>query len=341
MRISIVLLITICSASIASAQHLGNSQPVKPDSHVMSNPAADGREGGETIEDAFPIDSLPFYDTGATCDNIDDYDETCYTGSMSPDVVYSFASTISGAMSVDLWGSDYDTKVYVYDSAMNVVGCNDDYHPGYVSFIQEVIITAGETYYIVVDGYGGACGNYVLTVLEVAILPPMECPPDAQLEGEPPLVNNYVDNWNGGCNSTPPVFGYIDCQDFCGVGGWYIFQGSNYRDTDWYECTAAGSTITWTVDAESEVVLWQVGVADCNNIELIFGPRYAGPDSPTVVTLNTTPGETVCLFTASNVFSNPGGFPDGMFNYVYLLEGIVGTSATENQTWSYVKSLYR
>ncbi len=336
------ILLVICLVGVSAAADLGNQMPTKSNSHVVNDPGAiDGRNGGETIEEAFPIDSLPYYDTGATCDNIDDYDVMCPYGSMSPDVVYSFLSTITGGMSVDLWGSDYDTKVYVYDSAMNLVACNDDYYPGYVSFIDEVLITAGEIYYIIVDGYGGSCGNFVLAILELVVLPPMECPPGAQLEGEPPLGNNYVDNFNGGCNSTPPVFDYIDCPDFCGVGGWYLFQGSNYRDTDWHEVTAAGTTITWSVDAESEVLLYQIGVADCSNIQLISGPYYAGPNSATVITLATTPGEIVCLFTASSVFANPGGFPDGMFDYVYLLEGIVGTSATENQTWSGVKSLYR
>lgn len=33
-----------------------------------------GREGGETLETAVPIPSLPFVDSGTTCDNADDYD---------------------------------------------------------------------------------------------------------------------------------------------------------------------------------------------------------------------------------------------------------------------------
>ena len=41
-------------------------------------------EGGETIADAVEV-PFPFTDTGATCDNIDDYDEVCpYADSNSP-----------------------------------------------------------------------------------------------------------------------------------------------------------------------------------------------------------------------------------------------------------------
>ncbi len=39
-----------------------------------SAPSALDREGGETLETAVPIPSLPFVDSGATCDNADDYD---------------------------------------------------------------------------------------------------------------------------------------------------------------------------------------------------------------------------------------------------------------------------
>ncbi len=343
MRYLLGILLVICMVGVAAASELGNQMPTKSDSHIYNDPnAPEDRQGGETVADATVMPGLPYNDTGSTVGYIDDYDETCpYTGSTSADVTYSWVSTITGGMSVDLLGSDYDTKLYVYDGAMNLVGCNDDFHPGYVSFIDEVIITAGETYYIIVDGYGGSNGNYVLTVLEIEVLPPMECPAGAQLEGEPPLMDEYVDNYNGGCNSTPPCFSYIDCLDFCGVGGWYLYGGSNYRDTDWHEVTAAGSTITWTVDAESEVLLYQLDASNCPDVVLVDGPWNAGPNSPTVITLNTTPGQIVCLFTASTVFANPGGFPDGMFEYIYALDGIVGTSATEIQTWSGVKSLYR
>ena len=34
----------------------------------------------------------------------------------------------------------------------------------------------------------------------------IECPAGAELEGEPPLMDGYVDSWNGGCNS--PEFDY-------------------------------------------------------------------------------------------------------------------------------------
>jgi hypothetical protein len=42
--------------------------------------ASAGREGGDTIETAVPIASLPFTDTGNTCDFSHDYGEMCPYG---------------------------------------------------------------------------------------------------------------------------------------------------------------------------------------------------------------------------------------------------------------------
>ena len=77
---------------------------------------------GDTVADPFIITgALPFTATGNTCNFINDYDYACpYTGSTSADVVYKWVATAggTGAISVDLCASTYDTKVYVYNSSM-------------------------------------------------------------------------------------------------------------------------------------------------------------------------------------------------------------------------------
>ena len=158
------------TTGLVFAQDLGNQRAAKSDLHVLSNPARDDRDGGETIADAVLFTDLPFNDVGATCDNIDDYDETCpYTGSTSPDVVYSYTHYYDDNLTVDLCGSLYDTKTYVYDSSLNLVACNDDFYFDsicgvYVSYIELLEVTGGETYYFVVDGYGGNVGSFDINV---------------------------------------------------------------------------------------------------------------------------------------------------------------------------------
>ncbi len=137
------------------------------------------RMGGEDIGSAVVIPALPFNDAGNTCSSIDDYDEACpYTGSTSPDVVYSYTPPANDIIDIDLCNSGYDTKVFVYENAWtpgSAYACNDDACPGWRSFIDDLPITAGNTYYIVIDGYGGGCGDYVLDITSNA--PPPPCPP--------------------------------------------------------------------------------------------------------------------------------------------------------------------
>jgi len=130
------------------------------------------RQGGEDIATAFVINSLPFNDTGTTNGYIDDYDEVCpYSGSTSPDVVYVYSPMSDMVVDISLCnGSTYDTKLYVYENLEtpgNPYACNDDACPGYVSELTGLSLVGGNNYYIVVDGYGGDSGDYVIDVTGV------------------------------------------------------------------------------------------------------------------------------------------------------------------------------
>ena len=128
------------------------------------------RQGGETVDDATVIGSLPYNDAGTTVGYVDDYDEVCpYTGSTSPDVVYSYTPTVDVINGfVSLCGdTDYDSKLYIYENTVTPgapFDCVDDVctsalGQSYVSEITDLTFIGGNTYYFVVDGYGGASGN--------------------------------------------------------------------------------------------------------------------------------------------------------------------------------------
>jgi hypothetical protein len=349
MRYVLAFVLVLSMVGAAAAYDLGNALPEKTDVYPdYVNP--DVRQGGDTVGDATVIDAVPYSDVGTTAGYTDDYDEECpYSISTSPDVVYSLTAGEDLALDIDLCGSSYDTKLYVYDSAMNLVACNDDFYfddvcGTYVSKLEGVPMMTGETYFIIIDGYGGDFGDYILEVSpNVPCI--IECPPEGFLEGEPDLVDGYVDDFNGGCNSAEPwpfqdiTFGptYID---FCGVAGWYTFQGSNYRDTDWLTALIGeNGYIEMTADAESATNIYELDVPpDC--AATVLQSMTVGACLPGTMTVFGAPNTMVYLWAGSANFANPGDVIGNMYDYLLSIDGLAGV-ANESSTWSQVKGLYR
>lgn len=358
MRQLIPFLLLILIASAAHAADLGSRfQDTKPRDHILQNPGTpDGRDGGETVNDAIVIPVLPFSDTGNTADNVDDYDVACpYTGSTSPDVVYSYTPIEDLVLSIDLCGSGYDTKVYVLDSSLEMVACNDDFYfsdpecGNYTSAIEQAYVFAGQTWYIVIDGYGGDAGDFQLAIQSFDPSPPceVECPAGSWNEGEPALGPGYIDSFNSGCGDEMGGFPFTfiegDCvynRDFCGTSGWL---GGGSRDTDWFTFinAGAGGLVTWTLDAEQETYGFVLGPTDCADVE-VLDSMLVGPCNPGELTIQGIPGEEVWVWVGPSQFDPPAGFVGHEYSYFAHFEGVFGCDlATEAVSLDKIKTLYR
>jgi hypothetical protein len=358
--VAVIAVLGVAGMAFGADDGLGSRMSApKSDSHVRTNPGTpDGREGGETVQTAVRIASLPFTDHGNTCDNIDDYDYACpYAGSTSPDVVYVYRPSGDMLVRVDLCLSLYDTKVYVYEDAVGTpIACNDDYYfdppcHGYTSYV-DCLMRADHDYYIAVDGYDGDCGDYVIEVAADFAPPPVICPPDGVLEGEPELYDGYTDSWNAGCGSDPPSWNVIynwqtidtDCGWLCGSGGWFLDGGGiQSRDTDWYPVTAAGTSMTMTVWSPHicDILVLNSCYPTCEPAPTVLYSADTSGGSGTL-TWATTPGEQFVLWVGSDVFSPPGGGTLGQFDYLMEVCGqMSGVIAAEHASWGSVKSLYR
>ncbi len=270
-------------------------------------PYGTGRVGGEDIATATAITSLPFNDSDDLCAFLDDYEEACPYSSTSPDAVYSF--TPAADMTIDITlcnGSDYDTKLFVYENAEtpgSPFACNDDACPGYVSELLGLNLTGGNTYYIVIDGYGGDCGTYVIDVTEYQEPDPFDCPAGSITENEP-----CGDDTNGGCNMTPPTFEAINDGDIvCGT----VWADADTRDTDWYEFTLTSTQmVTWKGSAEFDFVIGFVDTADCALASAL--DPYATGIAGDIVEVSTLAGPgTYYLFVSHQEFT---GSPCGTNN---------------------------
>ncbi|MEW6051124.1 MAG: GEVED domain-containing protein [Candidatus Zixiibacteriota bacterium] len=291
----------------------------KPEYHGDENRPNRVAQGGDVIATATVIPGIPYTDAGTTSGYTNDYNEVCpYSGGTAPDVVYSFTPAANVTVDIDLCASGYDTKVYLYAGAYTPgapYACNDDACPGYRSFIDDLNLVGGTTYYIVVDGYGSAFGNYVLTITPVSACV-VTCPPGGIAEGEP-CVTDGADVTNGGCNSSPEVYSTINCGDtICGTA----WASNDFRDTDWYlKSFTNDTTVIWKAVANFPVLLYIVDLTGgCGSATGIISAT--GNPCDTVTVSADLPGGTYAFFVAPRYFDATYICANGPWNYTAWLK---------------------
>jgi len=81
-------------------------------------------------------------------------------------VWYRWTPSISGSVTIDTIGSNFDTLLAVYTGSavdsLTLIASNDDIGGGNLQSRMTFPATAGTTYHIAVDGYGGDTGNITL-----------------------------------------------------------------------------------------------------------------------------------------------------------------------------------
>lgn len=306
-----------------------------PDADVL-------RQGGDTFADAVLIPTQPFTVDGSTAGYTDDYDEACpHEGSTSPDVVYRYTPAEPLLIDIDLLGSSYDTKVYVYGAGMELVACNDDHHPDYSSRIEALPVQPTVKYYIVVDGYGGDFGAYHL---ELVATPPyeVECWPGMEEEGEPPLQDGYTDTHNAGCSGPGGAADVqvLPYQGVCATSGWY----DDTTDHDWYGgMVIPGPYGSFVVrcDAEQATRVTAYLGADCASLTEIGSAVFEESDDQWLE-VGGAPGQEVWLHVQPASPHPPAGFSGHEYLYWVLADFPVEPPLTvQSRTWSAVKALYR
>jgi hypothetical protein len=202
-------------------------------------------------------------------------------------------------------GTDYDSWLDLATTCCGAPFASNDDYCGLQSELHCLQLTAG-TYYLAIEGFSTATGNWSLDVTACEPPPPLECPPGATMENEPLCGDEYVDVTNGGCNSTPNVFQPISCgETICGESGTYLYTGLNYRDTDWFELTITEpSNVTWSVQASFDLLIFTIGAPCPGTIRL---QAQAAPLEVATITDYMTPG-TYYLWVGPSVFT---GIPCG------------------------------
>lgn len=345
------VLLLIVAVTAAASQFPDKPRPAPGPAAAA---AAASRGGGETIETAVAILALPYTGSGTTAGAVDDYDEACpFPDSESPDVVYAYTPPATGPISLDLCHSSYDTKLYVYDETRELVACNDDFHVNegsvcglYSSKIEYVELSGLSTYYIVVDGYDGDAGEYVLDV-DTTALYEMSCPPGIRAEGEPPLQNGTQDLFNGGCSGGPMLFqsiaGGLDGEvRLCVQSGWRLGLDGLDFDTDWLVATVGPEgRLHCEFDADWTTTVYATTSVGCSGLELL-GICVGGRGELGGFDVVEAPGSTVWLYILPSSPTPPTGAMPYQYDIDLTVTGLEPTAAAdEGMSWGGVKSLYR
>ncbi|MBC7834159.1 MAG: hypothetical protein H7Y88_03545 [Phycisphaerales bacterium] len=181
----------------STATTTGQFELTVTDTGTTSNiPVNDSCEGAIAL--TLPVGGSVSAIGATTCATADADLPTCGTTYTAPGIWYTFTGT-GNLVSVGTCGPirDYDTKINVltgFCGGFTCVGGNDDGPTGYcgespvrASFL-EFCTTAGQTYFVLVQGFLGATGNFELTIADgVSCAPPAndECETAAAITCDP------------------------------------------------------------------------------------------------------------------------------------------------------------
>ncbi len=133
------------------------------------------------------------------------------------------------------------------------------------------------------------------------------CPEGAIPEGEPQCYDGYVDNYNGGCNSSPYIWQDISCGDtICGTSG--VYDANYYRDTDWFRVEVGEGNLTWTCVAEFPLLIFVIDAGSENCVDYTILSYTTVPKCDTA---------TLSLYVTAGVYwlwvgpSDWGNYPCG------------------------------
>ncbi|MBK6765543.1 MAG: hypothetical protein IPG71_04210 [bacterium] len=207
----------------------------------VNRPQPNPLDQGTDACPALTMIGVPISFTGTTAGYVNNYNPItpCNTTN-APDVIYQFTPVATNYYEISLQGSSYDTYLYVNTGGAcpgnTQVGCNDDYY-GLQSRLY-LNMNAGQTYYIIVDGYGANSGAYSILLHDLC---DVVCQSGDVYECfEYADTVNVFSDCNGACNNVEiELWGSI--QPFtwvCGNGFTYRDPwGGDRRDTDFYRFT--------------------------------------------------------------------------------------------------------
>jgi hypothetical protein len=148
-----------------------------------------GPPANDDCADATAVKALPGTITTSTCCATDDDAAICVVTPPGKGVWYAVTGTGNTmTASTSNPGTDFDTKIQVFCNdcgELICVGGNDDVSDTNLQSTVEWCTSLGQTYYVLVGGFSGACGNLELTIDDGSVCttpPPCGAPVNDECE---------------------------------------------------------------------------------------------------------------------------------------------------------------
>jgi len=178
----------------------------------------------------------------------------------SPNIWYCYTATCTGIATVSLCGSDYDTKLAVYQgcgcypSAIDLIRCNDDFC-SYRSQVSFGVVT-GNKYLIEIGGFEDKTGQGIMNIT----CEPAFCPPaNDDCSNAQPIGDIWQQPFDIRCATFD---GPGDCMD--GANIWYRYTASCTGIVTVSTCGSDFDTVVAVYDGH-DCSLTQNDLIECND----------------------------------------------------------------------------
>ncbi len=302
---------------VTATNDLGTSPVSTSDSgfHLPSRSPNDAFAARVTLAGLAPTAS------GSTVDASAEAGEPVHAGvGGGKSIWWTWTAPATGAVEINTSGSNFDTVLAVYRgesvSGLSLVADNDDIDYG-VDVQSQVLFaaTAGETFQIAVDGWGGESGVVALSVLQ-------EAPDETAPIGDITLSNTTIGE-NQSAGTMVGVFG-VESELQTQGGFFYVNE-----DLTWHEARIraeelGGHLATFTSEAEWLVMREQVGLSDSQLVRAWIGATDEAQEGQ----WEWVTGEEFSYERWDSGEPNGGSsenyaciWPDGTWNDIYLSGG--------------------
>lgn len=240
-------------------------------------------------------------------------------------VWFTFIAPEVGAVEIttDIDPSNFDSQIAVYAAPSDIndittlteeIACNQDIvvDENTTSFIELVGLTAGETYYIQVDGKETAQGNFCITVNEIS------CPDPSNIDVTDIMGNSAQVNWVANGLETEWEIEY-------GPAGFVLGSGTLVTDTD----GEPGYLLTeLSIDTAYEVYV--SAICDEGSGNPVGPVSFTTPPCPENIEVLATEGICGAIVIYSTPESSEGGSSGNLIVNPDGSEGLDGWTVEEN-----------